>query len=237
MPSRRRTKASASQSDRNGGAADPFRPVAPPSGTALAEREYRKDRVLEMYLKGWPVPMIAREVGIRVDAAMNAVEVVQREYIRRKNGNRAEQLAFVLAKIDQMERTYWDAWERSMKEAVRTSTSREDTPLPLPDGSKARADGEGKPPPTLIQTTTKVGRRVDYPVGNPAFLSGVQWCIDRRVKLLGLDKPERIDIRVHIRRIADELGVDPKYVEGQAYEVAKSWEENRELPSASGIPN
>lgn len=182
--------------------------------------------------------MIAREVGIRIDAAQNAIAEVRREYMRYSRTNRAEQTAIILQKIDQMERTYWDGWERSMKEAVRTTTSREDSPAIPPPPKKSKLISEGDeydPPPPVMLTTTKVGRRVDYPVGNPAFLAGVQWCIDRRIKLLGLDSPEKVDVNIHVRRLAESMGLDVKYVEGQAYEVAKEWEQQRELPDASSV--
>jgi len=70
---------------------------------------------------------------------------------------RAEQLA----KIDKLEQTYWESWERSLKPDRRATTQQK-------------------------QLTSLVIQDSD---GNPVFLQGVERCISMRCKLLGLDRP------------------------------------------------
>jgi len=75
-----------------------------------------------------------------------------------------------LAKIDNLERIYYDAWERSCEDAETTT-------------KKAVEDGKKE------ATKTTKGQ-----VGDPRFLNGVQWCIDKRCKIFGLDV-----IKVHVQ--------------------------------------
>ena len=90
-----------------------------------------------------------------------------------------------LAKIDELERTYWAAWEASCKARATTTTT------------KSVGD----------TTTTRATHRSEAMLGNPAYLAGVMTCIERRCKLLGIDAPEKsaIDLNVVTKAL---LGVD-----------------------------
>jgi len=79
-----------------------------------------------------------------------------------------------LAKIDKLERTYWEGWERSI-EAFKAK---------IVKGKKSKA---GKGAEDIEQTLKEEER-----VGDPRFLAGVQWCIDKRLKLFGLEAPQKI---------------------------------------------
>lgn len=84
-----------------------------------------------------------------------------------------ERKAAELEKINQLERTYWDAWERSLKpkESTRTSSTR-----------------AGTDRPDRLQAETRSEQRN----GNPSYLAGVQWCIDQRCKILGINAPVKL---------------------------------------------
>jgi hypothetical protein len=77
-----------------------------------------------------------------------------------------------LKKLDQLESEYWQAWERS-KEEFRKKTIK---------GKKT--GGKATPTEQTLHTEERNG--------NPAYLAGVERCIERRAKLLGLtvDKVE-----------------------------------------------
>lgn len=76
--------------------------------------------------------------------------------------------AIELAKIDEVEREYWLAWERSQKDKEIAYQEQSDK--------------------------KKVGLRRESQVGNPAFLDGVLRCIEKRCAILGLDAPRRFVI-------------------------------------------
>ncbi len=84
-----------------------------------------------------------------------------------------------LARVDHLEREYWEAWERSVGEH-RTKTLK----------------------------TEEIN-------GDPRYLSGIQWCINKRCELLGLDAPSKTDItsggksiNVEIIEIVKDYGED-----------------------------
>jgi hypothetical protein len=58
---------------------------------------------------------------------------------------------------------------------------------------------------------------------NPAFLRGVQWCIERRCALLGLDAAHwvRRELSAEAHRIAEEYGLDPKELLEEAEKIMR----------------
>ena len=76
-----------------------------------------------------------------------------------------------LAKVDRLEREYWDAWIRSQEDAETRAT--EDS-----DSEKGEYHKE---------SFTFRGQ-----VGDPRFLAGIQWCVERRCKILGIDAPTNV---------------------------------------------
>ena len=80
-----------------------------------------------------------------------------------------------LARIDNLEQVYWGSWERSLEK--RTTET-----------AYAAAGEDGKPKQSRAVYKTEPG------YGDPRYLAGIQWCIERRCKLLGLDKPQQLDV-------------------------------------------
>jgi len=120
------------------------------------------------------------------------VRTLQKRWVAAGLMDLTEAKARELAKIDELERTYWDAWEES-KKARQVDTSGKT------EGGELRAQ---------IRKETRDG--------NPAFLTGVGWCIDRRAKLLGLDAPTKQDITsggktISVREVVVEI---PKETDG-----------------------
>jgi hypothetical protein len=52
---------------------------------------------------------------------------------------------------------------------------------------------------------TKAGKRREGQSGNPAFLAGVQWCIEQRCKILGLEAPRRQELEGSARLLIREV--------------------------------
>ena len=58
--------------------------------------------------------------------------------------------------------------------------------------------------PDLCDTMTgkdrekvRLAKRTEQCNGNPAYLSSIQWCIDRRCKFLGLDAPIKLKLKLN----------------------------------------
>lgn len=83
-----------------------------------------------------------------------------------------------LAKIDNLEAEYWKSWELSKIDAVTTMHE---------DGLGAHGN--------FNKDATKVEGRAP---GNPSFLQGIQWCIDKRCQILGLNAPDIFNINAKI---------------------------------------
>jgi len=92
------------------------------------------------------------------------LQALQTEWLRASLMDMTEAKAREIARIDRLELEYWGAWDRSQAEALKSRVSQ--------DVAKG----------TVTQTSEATQR-----VGDPRFLDGVGWCIDRRIRLLGLD--------------------------------------------------
>jgi predicted transcriptional regulator len=75
-----------------------------------------------------------------------------------------------LDKLNALEEEYWKGWVRSCKDAEI---------LIVKESSKVG-----------VESTTKTIVRI----GDPRFLEGIQRCVEQRIKLLGLNEPENINL-------------------------------------------
>lgn len=150
-------------------------------GHRRTDDELRRDRavVASLYLKG----------HTQRDIAQHLDEERDYDYYRQKVNNdlkqirkRWEQSALMdfhqrraeeIARIDQLERKYWEAWEASKEEQEEYTR-------------KVEPDEDGDMTEAYRKQTVKDGE-----AGDASYLKGVQWCIDKRCEILGLDAPDR----------------------------------------------
>ena len=135
--------------------------MAAPKRSAF-QVEADRAAIATLYLQGQTQHLIAQRLGISRAMVTYDLRVIQRRWRAETVRNLDEYKARELDKIDNLERTYWEAWERSL-ETRETSTTSMRAGVAAAFLHKEPRDG------------------------NPAFLVGVQWCIDRRCKLLMLD--------------------------------------------------
>jgi hypothetical protein len=134
--------------------------------------EIRRDRaeIARLYLQRWTQAEIGQRLGLSRQQVGYDLNTVREEWLQSSlvdfNARKAEELA----RIDRLERVYWDAWEASGKEKETTTSEQV---------SKGGGGDE----------RTKAAIRKEERTGDPRYLAGVQWCIDRRSKILGLDAP------------------------------------------------
>ena len=150
------------------------------------QRERDLVTVAALYLKGYGQQYIADEVSKDYDEFSLTRQQIGYDIKKLIERWRRSQLVDVddaktseLEKINHLERTYWDAWERSCEdtETVTQKTKGVVQRKQLEDGTfVAERPAEA--------TKTSKGQ-----AGDPRFLAGVQWCIERRCKILGVDAP------------------------------------------------
>jgi len=150
-----------------------------------------RDRRLisRLYFAGKLQIEIAEEVGVSQSTVSLDLKVLQRQWLESSLIDFDKAKARELAKIDNLELTYHAAWLRSCEDAET-----------LTQKGKLRT-GEEKLQPAEATKTTK-GQ-----AGDPRFLQGIQWCIEKRIKIFGFDAPVKADVTGQL--VIEVVGRDP----------------------------
>ncbi|HEY7159462.1 MAG TPA: helix-turn-helix domain-containing protein [Gemmataceae bacterium] len=126
--------------------------------------QQRRTTVARLYLQQRTQAEIASAVGVNQGTVSRDLKAIQAEWQQQRLDDFTQAKLRELARIDQLEREYWQAWERSCQD--REKTLQEKTTAPTGDRLKAGTRSEGRD-------------------GNPEFLRGVERCIELRCKILG----------------------------------------------------
>jgi len=142
------------------------------SGKRRSNGQLARDRrrIANLYLQGWLQVDIAQEVGVSQSTVSLDIKALQKQWLASALVDIDAAKSKELARIDRLEREYWDAWLRSQEDAETTKTKWEEK-----GGSSTEEISKGQ-------------------VGDPRFLQGVEWCIERRCKILGIDAPQKQEI-------------------------------------------
>jgi hypothetical protein len=152
------------------------------SKTQIASRRLK---VAELYLHGASQNAIADKVGVDQGTISRDLKVLRAEWLKSALVDINEAKARELAKIDALEATYWQAWARSLHNAV-TVTQEKLTGKEREAAAMVLASRAGAPVEAIMREVEKR----EGQSGNPAFLAGVMNCINRRCDILGLDAPK-----------------------------------------------
>ena len=134
-----------------------------------------RQEIARLYLQGVIQADIADRLGMTRQMVGYDLKAIREAWLKSSLSNFNERIAVELAKIDNVEVEYWQAWQRSTQ--VKESST-----------AKIITDNEGK-------ERNEAGTKQEQMTGDEKFLAGVRWCIDRRLKLFGLDAPIKIDWR------------------------------------------
>ena len=126
--------------------------------------------ISHLYLQGITQAEIGHRLGVTQPQISYDLKVLRKRWLQSSVVNINEAKARELARVDHLECEYWEAWEKS-KNPVKTK-------------GRKKVDGE------TIETTVQA----ETGTGDPRYLSGVQWCINKRCELLGLDAPSKHEI-------------------------------------------
>lgn len=138
-----------------------------------AEREEMRERIASLRLRGMPFRDIAAQLGLSVSYCYDEYKVVEQRWRHAANDSLTQLKAQELARLDIVEAEAWRAYERSQAER----TAAEERFSYDRDGQRVRDGGKAK-----RQTRD----------GDARFLQIVLDCVDRRIKLLGLDSPDLV---------------------------------------------
>lgn len=176
-------------------------------------------RVAELLCQGWDVPDVVREImqrradiGLARTTVYHDVDSVRRAWLEHKEIDYDAHVAQKVAEIRQLKRTYWEEWFAS-KAPKETTVQAQHTS----EATTAITNGHGPNARSLRRAEVRKEQRT----GNPAYLAGVQWCIEEECRLLGLHAPERVELmfRQDAEDIAREhnLSVDEILAEAEYY--------------------
>lgn len=91
-----------------------------------------------------------------------------------------------LARIDYLELVNWEAWERSREDAETQVRKTKGLAQIIDDGKSH----------VIRQQPVESATTIKGQAGDPRFLAGIQWCIERRCKILGVDAPTDLKVGV-----------------------------------------
>jgi hypothetical protein len=132
------------------------------------ERERDLRETAALYLRGLTHQEIAQRLKVSRQQIGYDLKVLQKRWQESALADFNAKKAAELARVDELERTYWDAWERSCQ--AREVTTQERT-----QGGDGQTD----------EARLKAGVRKEQRDGTPEFLRGVERCIELRCKITG----------------------------------------------------
>jgi len=135
-----------------------------------AQREADLARIAHLYLSGSNQYEIAKELGLSRQQITYDLQDLYGRWAESARSDIDKLKAEQLAKIDRLEREYWDAWRRSV-------------------GTHEKSITERKRGETQMDRAQIVKEEL---AGDPRFLTGVGWCIEQRCKILGLNAPQKV---------------------------------------------
>jgi hypothetical protein len=139
-----------------------------------AEIERDRRRIADLYLQGWIQSAIGEELKLAQSTISRDLRALYKQWQESALVDFDKAKAEELAKVDRLEREYWAAWRRSCEDAETVK-------------QRGVESGDKKSKEAVKITKGQAG--------DPRFLAGVQWCIERRCKILGLDAPEQKELR------------------------------------------
>lgn len=150
-------------------------------------RERTINLSIELYLKGYGYRAIANMIEERTSVTITHTTV--RKYVKQALAEWKderlqmldEQKTLELQKISRLELTYWDEYENSKKEVKKTKNKQHATP--------AKKDGNAEMEVRSAYKEVATEERL----GDPRYLQGIQWCIEKRCEILGIDAPTQIN--------------------------------------------
>lgn len=177
------------------------RKMPPAAKRTPGEREIDLIEIANLYMKGETLHSIADHISNKRHYSLSHVTIHKDIKMLRARWIESQLVDFdsakakELTKIDTLESEYWFAWNRSLQKSEEIMTELVQDKVNQTAGYKRE----------------KVKKKEITTYGDPRYLQGVQWCIDKRCKIFGLDAPNKVDISW--RDEAKMAGIDPDKLE------------------------
>lgn len=160
----------------------------------------RRDIAL-LYVQGYSIRDVwkkfneTREYNLAYTTVANELQNIREMWINHYLDEYDANLAKELAKIDNLEARAWEEWERSRRDLEEAEQWEKE---------HTGTNVTGK----VVQTQKSKNTRVKKikREGNVEYMRTIQWCIQQRCRILGLDAPQRIE--VDWKSQARQAGID-----------------------------
>ena len=147
----------------------------------------------EMALQGWFLDQADTTARALIEKDILSIKL---EWQQSRLSNVNELLGRELAKIEKVEKEAWSEYYRSREDAEKFIDK------------TFNSQGEGPAP------TQKI-RQVEGRIANPKFLERICWCIERRIKLLGLDHVAVKKAKMTLQHEVDVSKLDDEELKNQ----------------------
>ena len=129
----------------------------------------RRAKISKMYLSGMAQFEISNETDISQQQISSDLKVLRKEWINSALIDFNEARSKELAKIDNLEIEYWDAWKKSKEDYEKSKRKYQDKQL------------------------KELNKEDVIMTGDPRFLEGVRWCITKRCEIFGFNAVNKYD--------------------------------------------
>jgi predicted transcriptional regulator len=136
------------------------------AGKKRTSDQIQSDRakIASFMLRGYSQKQIADEMKMTEAMVSREVKELRKDWAESAKIDMNEALGQELARIDQIEKEAWEAWEESKKPTKREQQS--------------VTEGQAQ----------KVSIVKNYRTGDPRYMNIITWCVEQRSRLLGLVK-------------------------------------------------
>ena len=134
---------------------------------------------------------IAAKESVNRMTIIRDVKAIRKEWRKAREDYCQDSIDVELSRINRLQLEYWNAWLRSCEAAEKVNTKM------IREAIRFLGDGT-----TQVQDErTEAGTTKEWQSGDPRFLEGYRWCIDRKLKLFGCDAPAKtaVDVNVTIK--------------------------------------
>ena len=152
----------------------------------------RRATVASLYLMGKRQDEIAAQLGVAQGTVSKDLAAIQAEWQAAAIADLSVRKTQELARLDELEREAWRAWERSQQPREKV------TSVP------AKRTRAGQVPAWKPKEIERTGQ-----CGDPRFLEQVGRCIKQRCEILGLLK-EQLDVHIQGPACKVYIGIDPE---------------------------
>jgi hypothetical protein len=144
----------------------------------------RRKNMIPDYLRGMSQYDLAAKYGVNQSLISRELKRIRQDWEKSILVDFNQAKARELSKIDNLEKEYWAAWKNSIGEKTKTRTKK-----------------------IIGASATEASVEKDQMLGNPAWLQGIQWCIEQRCKIFGIYEATKLAV-VDWRKAAEDQGLD-----------------------------